>query len=570
MRWSAPTQRHGMVLLAVMIVITLAALIGATLLVTVDAERSGVQTTLRRTQSRALAWSGVQLAMAEFASRREAMIAVESFDIETEWELFEDEQGRVAVVRLIPISDDGRFYVSETAKVDLNNASKEMLAALPGIGTEERAQNIIDARPFASVEELVRVDGFAADLIYGFSDTPDALAGVDDDASDADRDVGSAGSSSFGADGFGVEGTDSSPALIDLLTVFSFDPNVQAGLADPSQAGRLRLNLNVPWSDRLARAIEEQWGTEAAQGAERIFSTGMSFTTDRQVIENLMQLGLNTAERMAPIADAVTASNDMYRLGRIDVNLASAQVLASLPGLSMENALELVDVRERLASEDRLSPLWMVAEGGVSIESYALVADYVTTRSTQWRIRIEAGYRSTDSIAPVAGVADSVMEGLARDLSMSNELEDKVIYDVVIDAASKRPRVAYMREVTLLELARTLRRQDIEQRGGRERSAYEADLAAELGLDEFGAGFDASLDDEEASLESAGTGPSWRNGSRLDEQREVRRNARTARRNATRSSSLSPDPDIENSPEPAMPDDPVDRRIGRWRSGGGT
>lgn len=39
--------------------------------------------------------------------------------------------------------------------IDLNNASKKDLAALPGVGPD-RAQSIIDARPFHSVDDLMR------------------------------------------------------------------------------------------------------------------------------------------------------------------------------------------------------------------------------------------------------------------------------------------------------------------------------------------------------------------------------------------------------------------------------
>jgi competence protein ComEA len=39
--------------------------------------------------------------------------------------------------------------------VDLNSASKKDLAALPGVGPD-RAQNISDARPFASKEDLLK------------------------------------------------------------------------------------------------------------------------------------------------------------------------------------------------------------------------------------------------------------------------------------------------------------------------------------------------------------------------------------------------------------------------------
>jgi DNA uptake protein ComE-like DNA-binding protein len=550
-------HERGMVLLAVLIVITIGALIGATLLVTVDAERSGAQTTLRRTQSRALAWSGAQLVMAELSQQREAMLEAIEPDIQTEWELFEDERGRAAVVRLIKAGPDESLLVSETAKLDVNHATKEMLAALPGIGTETRAQAIIDARPFTSVEELVRVEGFAADALYGFSDTPEALIAVP-------TEPGEGGEDAFGPD-IGLEiGAPSDAALIDLLTVFSFDPNVQSGLGNPEPRGKLRVNLNVPWSDRLARAVEDQWGKDAVQVAEQLFNSGVTFGSDEQMIENMLTIGLNSAEQLSPVLDAVTTSDDMYRLGRVDILLADVEVLDALPGIDLAKAFEIVDARENLSALDRLSPMWLVQEGILTLAEFAKLSDHVTTRSTQWRVRIEAGYRAPGAIADVAGVADSVLEGMAADLSFDEPLQDRVVYDIVIDVASQRPRMAYMREVTLLDLARSLRTQEISRQIGSQRDSYEASLAAELGLDD---GFDP-LDDQEsldgAEVEGGGSGPSWRDGSRLDRDREDRRQRRESR--ASRNSDDAVD---EPEPEATMPGEPVDRRIGRWRSGGG-
>ncbi len=550
-------DERGMVLLAVLIVITIGALIGATLLVTVDAERSGAQTTLRRTQSRALAWSGAQLVMAELGAQREAMLEGMEPEIKTEWELFEDERGRAAVVRLVAIGPDDGLLVSETAKLDINHASKEMLASLPGIGTEARAQAIIDARPFTSVEELVRVDGFAADALYGFSDTPDALIAVPMDSEDGMEELPGP------APGLEIGGP-SDAALIDLLTVFSFDPNVQSGLGDPDKRGKLRLNLNVPWSDRLARAVEEQWGKDAVQIVEQLFNSGVTFGSDRQMIENLLGLGLNSAEQLAPVLDAVTTSDDMYRLGRVDIQMAGVEVLDALPGIDLATAMEIVDVRENLSGEDRLSPMWLVKEGVLTLAEFARLADFVTTRSTQWRVRIEAGYRSVDAIADVAGVSDSVLEGMAEVLSFDEPLQDRVVYDLVIDAGSQRPRVAYMREVTLLDLARSLRTLEISRQIGSQRDSYEAELAAELGLDD---GFSPLNEDDfldETGDAGVSGGPSWRDESRLDRDREQRRQARESRRADSDNAIDKPEP------EATMPGDPVDRRIGRWRSGGGS
>lgn len=540
-----------MVLLAVLVVIVLAAMIGTTLLVTVDAERSSAETNLRRTQSRANAWSGVQYVMAQLAEHREEMLQGQAVEIEHEWTLYEEPGGRRAVVRLVPLGGATTYMVSEPAKLDLNLASKEMLAKLPGIGTEERAQKIIDARPFTSVEELVRVDGIAADVLYGFVDAP---------AFDTQN-------STEGADaGTGERGASTS-SLIDLLTVFSFDPNVQAGVESADKRGKLRVNLNVPWSDRFERAIEEQWGSEAVAIVKQLFDQGMQFRTDREMIQNVRQMGINDPQILAGIVDAVTTSDDMYRLGRVDVLLASPDVLACLPGIDYGRALDIVDRRDRLSEEARLSAMWLVQEGIVSLDEYQAIADLVTTRSLQWRVRIEAGFEEASAYERVAGVAESVLEGLAEMTSETAELQDRVVYDVVIDVASERARVAYLRDVTMLDLARDLRQADVQERISEDQRAFEAELWDSMGLDEAANEPDAG----DAGDVPTETGePSWREGSRIDAARDERRQRRQARSEASANRRANASPRTQPEPERTMPGEPVDRRIGRWRSGGGS
>lgn len=551
-------SRRGLVLLAVLLVIVLAAMIGSTLLVTVDAERSSAETTLRRTQSRANAWSGVQYVMAQLADQREKLLAGEAPEVGNERVLYEEEGGRRAVVRLVP-ARGGAYLASETGKVDVNHASKEMLTALEGIGTPARAQKIIDARPFTSVEELVRVDGMAADVLYGFVDMPIGL-----EAMDAGGEAAGAGRPTEPRRG-GASDRAPEASLIDLLTVFSFDPNIQAGIESPDKRGKLRVNLNVPWSDRFERAVEDQWGKEAVGVAKGLFDQGLQFRTDREMLQNLRKLGVDDPEILRGILDAVTTSNDMYRLGRIDILTAPVEVIATLPGIDHGRALEIVDRRDRLSEEVRLSSMWLVQEGILTLDEYGALVDLVTTRSLQWRVRVEAGFEGPALYERVAGVGESVLEGLAEATRDESVLSDRVVYDAVIDVSSERPRVAYLREVSMLDLARDLRRADVRERASDDRRSFEAELWAELGIGE-------PLDDDADGKRAEGrSDPSWRaGGSRIDAARAARADQRATRAEATRNRRADRQAagSEEEEPKPAMPDEPVDRRIGRWKSGG--
>ncbi|KAA0216274.1 MAG: hypothetical protein DYG94_05425 [Leptolyngbya sp. PLA3] len=557
-------SKRGMVLLAVLLVIVLAAMIGSTLLVTVDAERSSAETTLRRTQSRAIAWSGVQYVMAQLAEQREKLLAGVAPEVDSRWVLYEEESGRRAVVRLVP-ARGGALLVSETGKVDLNHASKQMLAALPGIGTEVRAQKIIDARPFTSVEELVRVEGMAADVLYGFVETPAGLR-----AADAGEGVGggaeSAGAARVGSSSAQDEAPEAS--LIDLLTVFSFDPNIQAGIESPDKRGKLRINLNVPWSNRFERAVEEQWGSEAVAVVKGLFDQGLKFRTDREMLANVRKLGVDDPEILRGILDAVTTSDDMYRLGRIDILTAPVEVLSTLPGIDHGRALEIVDRRDRLSEEVRLSSMWLVQEGILTLDEYEAVVDLVATRSMQWRVRVEAGFEEPAAYAHVDGVAESVLEGFAEATRDESVLSDRVVYDAVIDVSSERARVAYLREVSMLDLAAELRRADVQERVSADQRSFEAELWTQMGIDE-------PSGNEGEGDSTGGDGPGWREGgSRIDAARAARAEQRAARAEETRNRRTEHQARAseEDAAQPArtMPDEPVDRRIGRWTSGGGS
>ena len=77
------------------------------------------------------------------------------------------------------------------------------------------------------------------------------------------------------------------------------------------------------------------------------------------------------------------------------------------------------------------------------------IVDLVTTRCMQWRVRVEAGLARADGAGP--GIGGPVSGAAAGGGLESLDLRPRVVLEAVIDVASQRPRVAYLRDVTLLE-----------------------------------------------------------------------------------------------------------------------
>jgi DNA uptake protein ComE-like DNA-binding protein len=427
----ASRSRPALILIAVLVVVSLAALTGASATYMAQAEVQSASGSLRRVQSRALAWSGVQAVMAELAEQREAILRGEPAQLTQEWELFADSSGRRAVVRIVP-GISGEPLASEQSRLDLNLATAEMLIAA---GFDEQIAAAIvaarDRQPLESVAELLGIEGITPEILFG--EGWEDPASSDESGLRADR---AATGELFGAG--------PAPSLADMLTVFSFDPNVQAGLGPGGDAhrGRLRININTPWSDRLGRAVEERFGKPAADAAGAIMRGGTKIET----LGALIQLAsLNNADsRILPILlDTFTVVNAEYLRGVVDMNTAPAEVLACIPGISSDAAAQIVEARSQISLDSRQSILWPLTEGILGSSEMGRAADYLTTRSCQWRVVVEGGF--------IPAGDRSSWEDLGTDA-----LQDRIVLEAVIDIASERPRVAYLRDVTLRAVANRL------------------------------------------------------------------------------------------------------------------
>lgn len=439
------SSRRGVVLVLTLLVITIAALIGTTVLV---ASRAELGTTLRaaeRTRSRALAWSGVQAAMAELAQQRDSLLDGFEPDLTPEAIVFDLPDGYQGVFRLVAIGPDGELAVSENGKFDLNFVAEDVLAKIESIGPD-LAREIVKRRessPFMSTSDLLGIRGVSYDMFAG-----DAVAG-----SPFEADVMLPGAS-FGASGLDESG--GSLPLSHIVTVHSFDPNIQAGIGRRSSdtRGDLRLNLNSEWTEDLGREAQKRFGPDGATAIKDIMQSEREFTTMGDVAQLLIDISRMsrdslTADDWRGALDAVTTTSDWYLPGRIDINHAPVEVLAALPGLDADKAEQIADLRQRLDEDTLQSPYWLIDQKIITLDEVVHIIDHITTRSMQWRIRVEAGIR----VATEPGEEATDEFGLV--LNDQNQLGQIVVYEAVIDVASQQPRVAYLRDVTQLALATT-------------------------------------------------------------------------------------------------------------------
>src|SRR5262249_25027887 len=136
-------RRHrGVVLLSVLIVIAMAALAGTTAMYLVEAQMGSAHASLKRTQAPAPALAGGQAVMGELADQREKLLDGGAPDLTQRWDLFTDDNGTRAVVRLVAWGESGPVAQSEDAKLDLNSATADMLGKL---GLDEKAAAAIVA-----------------------------------------------------------------------------------------------------------------------------------------------------------------------------------------------------------------------------------------------------------------------------------------------------------------------------------------------------------------------------------------------------------------------------------------
>jgi DNA uptake protein ComE-like DNA-binding protein len=275
-------------------------------------------------------------------------------------------------------------YIDEDDVPRPEGAEQEYYSALP------RPYRIRNG-PLASLDELLLVRGFTPDLVHG---------GVATNETSNARPV---------------------RGLDQLLTVVSYDP-------DKANDGAWRVNLNnadAVWPEvELPPAVTNFIFALRTNGIELSHAAYLLEATlpvkDAKGADAEIASGVGKAE-LALVLDRFTGSAEPQTAGLLNVNTASATVLATLPGVDEALAETIVSTRGALPPDRKTTTAWLYQEGVLDAVKFKALAPLLTTRSAQFTFQV-IGY--------------GLPSGRFR------------VLEAGIDVANGARRVTYLRDVT--------------------------------------------------------------------------------------------------------------------------
>jgi DNA uptake protein ComE-like DNA-binding protein len=172
--------------------------------------------------------------------------------------------------------------------------------------------------------------------------------------------------------------------LNQFLTVCSYDLNLD-------NDGQPRVNLNQPDADPTAVGLPQgaltylaalqRSGQQLTNTVDLLWATNtlMDDKSNRVVMSSSI-----TPAELPVLLDRCTTTNDARLVGLVNLNTASAKVLAALPGLNEALAESIVAARAGLSADASKTTAWLIQEGIVTADVFKQIAPYLTTRSRQF------------------------------------------------------------------------------------------------------------------------------------------------------------------------------------------
>ncbi len=300
--------------------------------------------------------------------------------------------------------------VDEASKLNLNTVTAAMLELLPRM-TPELAGAIVDWRdadsdltemgaeeetyllktpayyaknaPFESVDELRLVNGADAEILYGEDLNRNGVLDLNENDSNVSLPLDDRNGRL-------------DPGVVEYLTAFTKEP-----LTTTNGTARVNIRQNTGENQELRTLLEAALGTSRANEIMRQLGPGGGggqTVTFNSVLEFYTRSRM-TADEFALIeGDIYSAQGNAAPQGLININTASEQVLACVPGIGTELAGSLVGYRQ--ANSGRMNTVTWAAEI-LGPQNSAQAGRYLTGRSYQFTADIAAvghlgrGYRRT-------------------------------------------------------------------------------------------------------------------------------------------------------------------------------
>lgn len=425
-----PGPRRGSVLVAVLWCLALLSLIVVSVLHTARIDLLVVKNYGDRIQAHYLAVAGIEKAKAllyQDAQQRSRSAQNHSGSLFDAPQQFRDVplgRGQFLVFhRGRPDEGGGVLYgvSDEDSRLNVNTASPEELGKLDGMNPDIVA-SIIDWRdednvvspggaeaeyylslqppyqprngPLATIRELLMVRGVSRELLLGRDRHQNGLLSAADDAPaqaiDDIFDLGWAGL-------FTVDSlvNNVSASGLDRVNVQSADETALTGVkgitSDIAKAivasrGRNRLNSVADLLDVVAANQNQQINLNQPNSRRPNGQNSSQANTPsgpRVIDENLLM----------DIADDLTTDSSSDLAGLVNINTASLEVLACLPGLTRELAQAVISFRQSNGFFPNIA--WLLKVPGLNRDIFKQLAPRVTARSETFRILCEGKVNST-------------------------------------------------------------------------------------------------------------------------------------------------------------------------------
>lgn len=232
--------------------------------------------------------------------------------------------------------------------------------------------------PLGSLGELLQVPGFTWSLLYGEDANLNGL--LDPNENDGDQ----------------QSPPDNQDGQLDRGMAQYF--TLRSHEAPTTQDGRRRINLNQPGNALAGLDLPPTFGdylaalraarVRLAHPADVLEARARGKDASGQDVE--IPSGI-TKDELPRVLDLFTTETGPRSEGLININTASALVLATLPGIDLSLAESIVGTRSSLSAERRSTIAWLYQDGVVDADRFKRIAPQLTTRSHQFQFRV-VGY----------------------------------------------------------------------------------------------------------------------------------------------------------------------------------